>query len=224
MGAGLISTLLQVGLIALVVWLVLSFIRRRRSQPAGPAYAGAASPFGGPPPPDPYPNNAYSYEPAAAGAGPQPYPQPYPQGSSPQASPWALEPFEVTAADKDTFERLLTEVQDAFGREDYAALRARTTPEVMSYLAEELSENATHGRRNEVSDVRLLQADIAEAWREADACYATAALRYESRDVMRDRQTGQVLEGDATRPTETREVWTFVRQGAEPWKLSAIQA
>ena len=55
------------------------------------------------------------------------------------------------------------------------------------------------------------------------AAYATAALRYSSIDVMVDRQSGAVLEGDADRPTETTELWTFVRHPNEGWKLSAIQ-
>src|SRR5690606_22027491 len=122
-----------------------------------------------------------------------------------------------------TFERLLGEVQAAFSAEDHAALRQRTTPEIMSYLSEELSQNAVAGRRNEVSGTRLLQADIAEAWAEGRARYATAALRYESVDVMRDRQSGAVLAGDPARPTETTELWTFVQDGDEPWKVSAIQ-
>lgn len=129
----------------------------------------------------------------------------------------------VTPADREAFERLLGEVQDAFGREDYAALRERTTPEIMSFLAEELGANATQGRRNEVSAVRLLEADVAEAWREGDADYATAALRYESVDIMRDRETGAVVAGDPDQLTETTEHWTFVRQQGQPWKLSAIQ-
>ena len=129
----------------------------------------------------------------------------------------------VTQADRDRFEELLSEVQAAFGREDYGALRERTTPEIMSYLSEELSQNATQGRRNEVSDVRLLQADVAEAWREDDTDYATAAMRYQSIDVMRDRGSGAVLEGDAAKPTETTELWTFTRPRNGAWKLSAIQ-
>jgi len=126
-------------------------------------------------------------------------------------------------ADRDAFERLLGEVQDAFGREDYASLRERTTPEVMSYLAEELSQNATQGRRNQVSATRLLQADVGEAWREGEVDYATAALRYESIDVITDRASGAVVEGDPNAPTQTTELWTFARQAGLPWKLSAIQ-
>ena len=93
----------------------------------------------------------------------------------------------------------------------------------MSYLSEELSQNATQGRRNEVTDITLDQGDLAEAWREGDIDYATVAMRYTSRDIMRDRATGKVLSGDADAPSQTVELWTFVRNGGQAWKLSAIQ-
>mgnify|MGYP000045802681 CR=1 FL=1 len=134
-----------------------------------------------------------------------------------------LKRVDFTQADRDAFERLLGEIQTAFGAEDYGALRSRTTPEVMSYLSEELSQNATQGRRNQVTGTRLLQADVGEAWREDGVDYATAALRYESIDVMTDRASGAVLEGDPNTPTQTTELWTFTRQAGLPWKLSAIQ-
>jgi predicted lipid-binding transport protein (Tim44 family) len=129
----------------------------------------------------------------------------------------------LTQDDLDTFERLLSEVQGAFGREDHAALRRFATPEMVSYLSEELADNAKNGVRNDVSDIALLQADIAEAWREGSAEYATAAMQYESRDVTLDRATGKVVDGDADQATETTELWTFVRQNGADWKLSAIQ-
>jgi predicted lipid-binding transport protein (Tim44 family) len=211
MGAagGLLSTLFQLLLIGGLIALAVSFFRRR----SNPAMAG---PFG-----------------AAYDAGPQPNAGPWGGfgggfgGGSPSpggvAYPSPADEIAVSSADRAAFERLLGEVQDAFGREDYGALRERTTPEVMSYLAEELSQNATHNRRNDVSGLRLLQSDVSEAWQEGEADYATVAMRYESTDVMRDRQTGQVLEGDPNRPTQTTELWTFVRQGGGPWKVSAIQ-
>ncbi len=126
-------------------------------------------------------------------------------------------------ADLDRFEHLLTEIQSAYGKEDYATLRRLTTPEAMSYLAEELGENATSGVRNSVSDVRLLQGDIAEAWREDNAEYATLAMRYSSIDAMVDRATGKLVDGDDRNPSETTELWTFVRKPGSDWMLSAIQ-
>jgi len=128
----------------------------------------------------------------------------------------------VGNADLNVFETRLKQMQDAYSREDYDALRAISTPEVMSYLTEELAQAAAKGLRNEVFDVRLLSGDIAEAWREGSAEYATAALRYESRDVMRNRATGELVSGE-DRIIERREVWTFVRHAGGQWLISAIQ-
>lgn len=130
----------------------------------------------------------------------------------------------ITSKDFDTFEELLKEMQRAYGAEDYSALRRIATPEAMSYLAEELSENATKGVRNEVRDVRLLQGDLAEAWREGNVDYATVAMRYEAIDVMRDRTSGKVVEGNPDHPEQSVEVWTFIRRPASGWSISAIQA
>lgn len=207
LGLGLISTLFQLGVLALLIWLAVRFFRRRNEPVAAGGYASAYDP--GP---------AYGYAPSA----------------SPAQGPWGAAPSDyapgagqaeipLARADEQAFERLLIEVQDAFGREDYGALRERTTPEIMSYLSEELSQNATHGRRNEVTQTRLLRSEVSEAWREGDDDYATVALNYESADVMRDRQTGKVLQGDPDVPTVTTELWTFVRRAGGPWKLSAIQ-
>lgn len=131
--------------------------------------------------------------------------------------------IELTQTDLDAFERLLGDVQRAFAGEDHAALRRLTTPEIVSYMSEELADNARNGVRNDVSNVHLAQADIAEAWREGDRDYATAAFQYESIDILRDRATGKVVKGDETAATETTELWTFVRGKGEDWKLSAIQ-
>lgn len=209
LGMGLLSLIFQLGVIALVVWFVARLFRRRAGYaPSAFEPVGGAAPFAG---------TAFGFQP---GGGPG-YPAPGPGNVN-------VDEIGVGPADRAAFEQLLLDVQSSFGREDYSALRGWVTPEVMSFLAEEMSENATHGRKNDVSAVRLLGQELSEAWRENDADYATAALRYESIDVMRDRQTGAVVEGDPSRPTETTEVWTFVRKLAGPeagrWKLSAIQA
>lgn len=204
MGLGLVSTLFQLGVLALLIWLAVRFFRRRNA-PAASGYSAY----------DPGPAYGYPPEPVP-GQGPW---GPAPAGYAPPAAP----DITVSRADEQAFERLLIEVQDAFGREDYAALRERTTPEIMSYLSEELSQNATHGRRNEVTRTHLLRSEVSEAWREGEDDYATVALNYESADVMRDRQTGKVLQGDPDAPTVTTELWTFVRRAGGPWKLSAIQ-
>ncbi|MBV2187206.1 MAG: Tim44 domain-containing protein [Rhizobium sp.] len=126
--------------------------------------------------------------------------------------------------DLERFEVLLKEMQAAYANEDYASLRRITTPEAMSYLAEELSENATKGVKNEVRDVHLVQGDVSESWREGNVDYATVAMRYESIDVLRDRTSGKVVSGDPDNVSESTEIWTFVRRPGTDWQISAIQA
>ncbi len=122
--------------------------------------------------------------------------------------------------------RLLGEIQTAYGREDTEKLGALTTPEMLSYLSQELSDNAKQGLRNEVSDVKLLQGDLSEAWRDHGSDYATVAMRYSLIDATVDRATGRIVSGDRTRSTEAIELWTFRRDDrarADGWQLSAIQ-
>lgn len=202
---GIFAALLQGALLAAVVMLAIRLFRRRSNTPA-PASAGGY---------------AYAGVPGHDAGGSAPRPR-WSGGASAAPQDTGVD-IPVTTADRETFQRMLGEVQEAFSRENYGALRELTTPEVMSYLAEELSQNATQGRRNDVSNTKLLSADIAEAWREGDVEYATAAMNYESIDVMRDRDTGRIVEGDPDRPTATTEVWTFTRRNGGQWKLSAIQ-
>jgi predicted lipid-binding transport protein (Tim44 family) len=68
--------------------------------------------------------------------------------------------------------------------------------------------------------VKLLQGDLAEAWREGDADYASVAIRYSLIDKMLERSTGRPV---AELPSEATEVWTFVRSRGANWELSAIQ-
>lgn len=210
--AGMFGFLLQALLIGGAIMLAIRFFRSQSAR--GPALAGAGNAQA-----SRLENRATSPRQSAgsftipgfgggSGGGP-------PAGGSDEIT--------LAQSDLDAFQQLLTDVQEAFGREDHAALRRATTPEMVSYLSEELADNAQKGLRNEVSDITLLQADIAESWREDDRDYATAALRYESRDVMRERASGKAVEGDDDHPTETTELWTFMRENGSNWKLSAIQ-
>jgi predicted lipid-binding transport protein (Tim44 family) len=123
-------------------------------------------------------------------------------------------------ADYDAFERLLGNIQTAYGNEDLNALRTHATPEMVSYFSEDLAQNASRGVVNRVSGVKLLQGDLAEAWREGGTDYATVAMRYEINDTMVERASGRVIEGG---PEEVVESWTFRRTAGGPWMLSAIQ-
>ena len=191
--SSIFGLILQIGLIIIVVRLAMSWWQRRHA-PAS-AYAGAAA---GP--------GAQSSFRTGTGFG-------LGSGSA---------PLEITPADYEAFERLLSEVQAAWSNEDVAKLHTLATPEMVSYFTKDLEENKARNDINKVSDVKLLQGDLAEAWREGDTDYASVAMRFSLVDKTTERTTGRLVAGSEA-PTEATEVWTFVRPRGASWELSAIQ-
>ncbi|MBW8619452.1 MAG: TIM44-like domain-containing protein [Hyphomicrobiales bacterium] len=162
---------------------------------------------------------------APMGAGFGPIPQPssngFGGGSGFQSSAPSVRPVTIDQADYAAFEEKLHAVQDAYSREDIDALRNVATPEMVAYFAEDLARNAGQGLVNRVSDVRLLQGDLAEAWGEGATEYATVAMKFSLIDTMIERASGRVVSGG--QPEQVTELWTFRRDGPGAWMLSAIQ-
>ncbi len=130
------------------------------------------------------------------------------------------EPVTIGKADYDDFERLLGEIQTAYGAEDIGKLRSLVTPEMLSYFAEDLTANSSRGEVNRIENVKLLQGDLAEAWSEGETEYATLDMRFSLDDTVVDRASGRVVSGG---PDEATEAWTFMRTRGGHWLLSAIQ-
>ena len=124
--------------------------------------------------------------------------------------------------DFNDFERLLSDVSLAYGGENITRLRSLATPEMQNYFSEQIAANLSRGVVNKISGIKLLQGDLAEAWREGVEEYASVAMRYAITDTTVDRASGRVVEG-ADAPQEVTEVWTFLRTRGNPWVLSAIQ-
>jgi predicted lipid-binding transport protein (Tim44 family) len=133
----------------------------------------------------------------------------------------AGQPLTIAKEDYDAYEQLLGDIQAAFSAEDLNALRAKVTPEMLSYFAEQLGENSSRGLINRVTDVKLLQGDLSEAWNEGNADYATVAMHFALTDSMVERSSGRTVEGGS--PSEVTELWTFMRARGGNWLLSAIQ-
>jgi len=195
--SSIIGLLLQIGLIIIVVRLAMSWWQRRHVTAS--AYAG------------PTPTRA-------VGSGPL--------NSLRTGTGFGLgsgsAPLEIAPADYEAFERLLGEVQAAWSNEDVAKLHTLATPEMVSYFTKDLEENKARNDINKVSDVKLLQGDLAEAWREGDTDYASVAMRFSLVDKTLERATGRLVAG-SEQPTEATEVWTFARRRGSDWELSAIQ-
>ena len=195
--SSIIGLILQIGLILIVVKLAMSWWQRRHT----PASAYANSPAGMAPPP---PQGGFG-----SGMG-------FGLGSSQPA------PLEIQPADYQAFERLLSETQAAWSNEDVAKLHTLATPEMVSYFTKDLEKNKANNDINKVSDVKLLQGDLSEAWREGETDYATVAMRISLVDKTLERGTNRVVDGGDT-PVEVTEVWTFARQRGGNWEVSAIQ-
>jgi predicted lipid-binding transport protein (Tim44 family) len=131
-------------------------------------------------------------------------------------------PIQIEPADYEAFERLLVQMQAAYSNEDLNTLRSLATPEMVAFFAEDMQENRGRNQVNKVSDTKLLQGDLAEAWREGDRDYASVAMRFSMIDRYVDVSNGRLV-GGSDQPVEATEVWTFVRQRGGNWMLSAIQ-
>ncbi|MEK9284289.1 Tim44 domain-containing protein [Bradyrhizobium sp. ISRA442] len=193
--SSILGLILQILLVVFVVRLAMSWWQRRNAPPQH-AYAGAN-----------------------VGPGPQPS---YRSGLGGFGFGANNAPLEIQPADYEAFERLLGETQTAWSNEDVAKLHTLATPEMVSYFEKDLAENRARNVVNKATNVKLLQGDLAEAWREGETDYATVAMRFALTDKTVDRNTGALVAG-SEQPSEATEVWTFARRTGGGWELSAIQ-
>ena len=194
--SSIIGLLLQIALIVFLVRMAMAWWQRRHATQAAYAGSNGPSPLGA--------QATYGSGMSGFGLG---------SGSA---------PVQILPADYEAFERLLGETQDAYSNEDVARLGTLATPEMVSYFARDLQDNKQRNVVNKVAGTKLLQGDLAEAWREGDTDYASVAMRYSLVDTFLDRTTGRVVEGNG-QPEEVTEVWTFLRPRGGNWELSAIQ-
>jgi len=135
---------------------------------------------------------------------------------------------DVTTADKSAFQQLLIDIQTAWSKQDLAGMRRFVTPEMLTYFSTALAENTSQDIENHVEGVVLLRAEVRESWTENATHYATVGLHWSARDytVSLTKRRGEpdyLVEGSEETPTESGEVWTFMRFHDGKWLLSAIQ-
>lgn len=202
--ASIIGLLVQIAIIVVLARLAFQWFAGRR-------FAGAMGGAGGGSRP-----GAFAFTGGGTGLG----------GGAAAARHAASEPLCLRPEDFSSFERVLSDAQSAYSQEDIGRLHDLATPEMVSYFSDDIRANAREGVINRISEVKLLQGDLSEAWREGQDEYATVAMRFALIDLFIDRATGKIVSGDASQPTQSTEVWTFRRpagEGPEAWKLSAVQ-
>jgi len=200
--SSILGLIIQIVLVVLVVRLAMSWWQRRHSPQAAYANADAGAA------PGPQANQRSGLGGGLGGFG---------FGANANNAP-----LEIKPDDYESFERLLGEVQTAWSNEDVAKLHTLATPEMVSYFEQDLAQNRARNVVNKVTNVKLLQGDLAEAWREGETDYATVALRFALTDKTLDRNSGTLVAG-SEQPGEVTEVWTFARRPGSGWELSAIQ-
>jgi predicted lipid-binding transport protein (Tim44 family) len=178
--------------ILIIVWLVRWLLRVFRGP--APSYAGGGSLF-------------------APGFGAMPF------GAGQRGG---VTPITITPADYHAFEQALIAIQAAWSTHDVDRLSALLTPEMLRYFGEQLAAQTSRGVRNVVSDVRLVQGDLSQAWTEGGREYATVAMRFQMIDATYNH-AGNVVDGSPSEHVTATEVWTFVRAPGGRWILSAIQ-
>jgi predicted lipid-binding transport protein (Tim44 family) len=203
--SSILGLIIQVVLVVFVVRLAMSWWQRRNAPQA--AYAGADA-GAGPGPQTSYRSGLGGGLGSGLGGG-------FGFGAN-------NAPLEIKPDDYEAFERLLGDIQAAWSNEDVAKLHTLATPEMVSYFERDLGENRARNAVNKVTNVKLLQGDLAEAWREGETEYATVAMRFALTDKTVDRNSGALVAG-SEQPGEVTEVWTFARRPGSAWELSAIQ-
>jgi predicted lipid-binding transport protein (Tim44 family) len=221
-GASILGLLIQIAVIGGLVWLAFKLFRGR--APAGPnPYAAAPraslNPYAAAPraSDNPYAAQRSPVEPRfEAPLSPVP-----PVAAAPQR---VQREFEPTEADQNDFTNILLGVQQSWSAADPAALRAWATPEMVTFLAQDLGQNTAEGLVNRVEQITLREGDVVESWREDKSQYVTARLVFDCLDYMVRTDTGALVSGSRTNPVTHAELWTFVRPTTGgSWLLSAIQ-
>jgi predicted lipid-binding transport protein (Tim44 family) len=212
--ASFLGLILQAALIAGLIYFAIRFFRRR-AEPQ-PAIAGLSPAMASGPAPG---SDAF----ARQGMAPQGPPAFGGFGGNGAPAPVPTQPLRLAEEDFGVFEQRLQGIMEAYSRQDMAAISRLATPEMAGYFADDLAEDARNGVVDVSRDIKLVQGDLSEAWREGANEYATVAMRFSLINTLIDKASGRIVEGHPDIPREVTEIWTFVRPHGGEWLLSAIQ-
>lgn len=203
-GIGLLDLLLVAGL----VWMAVAFFRRRQPEPALAGVPGGGW------------SAATATAPVPAG-GASVLDHDLEQGiAAVRMMDQGFDPVGFTGTARDLFVR----VQTAWSAGDLAPVRAEMTDEMAGVLERELGRLRMLRRVNRVERIGIEATDVTEAWQEYGQDFVTVRLRASALDYTTDATTGAVLDGSQSVPATFEEYWTFARPvGPHSWRLSAIQ-
>jgi len=208
-GGGGSTGLFEIILLALVLYLVYRFVKKRREQADAGAY----------------------YQPSSAGAPVyQQYPGPvYTPGGQEMDTETGLRYIRQMdrhfdeARFGDACMDAFFKIQGAWANRDMSSVRDILTDEMCRTLQGDAEKLKREKRINKLDNIAVRSTDISEAWQESGKDYITLRFYANLLDYTVDEVTGQVVGGSKTDPVKFEEYWTFTRPvGPNPWQLSAI--
>ncbi len=208
--------LFEIILLAVILYFIYRFIKRRREQSAENAY---------------YQSSAYGTMGAAA-SGPE-FQQPYGAGyaaSNEAADTEAglryirqMDPSFDEARFKESCMDSFFNIQGAWANRDMSTVRNVLTDDMYATIQNDAERLKADKRINKLDNIAVRSTDITEAWQESGRDYITVRFYANLLDYTVDDTSGQVVSGSKTDPVKFEEYWTFTRPvGRNPWQLSAI--
>jgi predicted lipid-binding transport protein (Tim44 family) len=124
----------------------------------------------------------------------------------------------------DTASDIFFKLQGAWMARDMAPVRDLLTPEMYEVLQKDAERLRLEHRIDRMENIAVRAVDVTEAWQESGRDYVTVRFLANMLDYTIDERTDQVIDGSRSEPVRFEEYWTFVRPvGPNPWRLSAIQ-
>jgi predicted lipid-binding transport protein (Tim44 family) len=204
--------LFEIILLAVILYLVYRFVKRRREAASQGAYyesssTDAASTYQ-------QPSRDPGYGPADTGAG---------DLQSGLRHIAQMDPAFDEARFRDGCLDTFFKIQGAWAVREMSPVGNLLTDEMCRTIQNDAERLTAEKKINKLDNIAVRTTDIVEAWQESGKDYITVRFYANLLDYTIDESTGQVVTGSRTDPVKFEEYWTFVRQvGNNPWQLSAI--
>ena len=201
---------MEIALIAVLLFLLYRFIKRRREAATAQSY--------------------YQGTPEAMGSTGQPS-----YGSGYDAAPAGtdtasglryikqMDPYFDEQKFQDLCMDSFFKIQGAWSVRDMSSVRSLLTKDMYSTIQGDADKLKAEKKLNKLDNIAVRSVDITEAWQEQGQDYVTVRFYANLLDYVVDDNSGQVVSGSKTDPVKFEEYWTFTRSvGNNAWQLSAI--
>ncbi|HOG17684.1 MAG: Tim44-like domain protein [Syntrophaceae bacterium PtaU1.Bin231] len=200
--------MLDIALIALLLYLLFSYLKKRRQAAASAYYQSSPAP------------EIRSTPGAPPSAAPL-------QGSDLDTGIAHIRQMDPSYNPSRFLEEctdLFFKIQAAWTQRDMSAATALLTAEMLATLEEQVRTMRKEGKINRLENIAVRSVDLAEAWQEGGQDFVTVKFLASLLDYTVDEKTGRISAGTKDAPIRFEEYWTFTRPvGKQPWKLAAIQ-